>query len=612
MSRYNGFFNYPQPTKEKGQKSIDIDDLFLYRLTPPWSRPSTLPAQVWRNWVMNQPVAMVSRESLVATIISLDWKITPRNSNYKEELEPTIRYYTRLFTRGGDYGSLQLDYSGLLEWIVGDLLDTPFGGAAELGRRGNDPSGRVVWIRPLDSGTLYPTLNDNYPTVQYYQQYDAVSFPKGFIARSYMSPHSNIWREGWGMAPPEKVYFALEMLNRGDKYYANLLTDVPTAGILDLGDMEKSAAEEWITAFKTFVADTSQSFRIPVLYEHNNKVEFLPFGKVPNDLMFDRITLKYAALVASAYGLSLSDIGLQTTSASGETLAGSIRQERRTRRTGVARLKAKVKSFFDQILPESLEFNLIDYDDELNVAMGRARLATGQAFAAWRQMGLFSPQELRSQVIQDGLVSISMPDEIPPEAEPDEVVKPNAEPELVGNPKPVSAGGEGKSLVDTVSFKPKRNFDKIVKSIVDSCGTRIQESLQGISEDELGVYKSLVGESIFSEDDTLELNATLADVLKGKSLGVLDFDVNGLLEDESISPLDIAEFKQEVSTTLSDYIGKTALFLLNDEVALQIGLGEEINYESITSKVVDRLHRSLNEFVKIHVNVELENFLKKF
>lgn len=609
----NALFNYPKPTKEPGQRSIDIDDLYLYRLSPPWSRPSTLPANVWRQWVLNQPVAIVCRETLIASLLSLDWKITPRNSNYQEELEPTIKYYTRLLTKGGDYGALQLDYSGLLEWVVGDLLDTPFGGAAEIGRRGNEPGGRVAWIRPLDAGTLYPTLNDEFPTVQYYMQYEAVAFPKKFIARTYMSPHSMIWREGWGMAPPEKIYFALEMLNRGDKYYSNLLLDIPTAGILDLGDMEKSSAEEWITAFKTFVADETQSFRIPVLYEHNNKIEFLPFGKVPNDIMFDRITLKYAALTSAAYGMSLSDIGLQTTSASGETLAGSIRQERRTKKTGHARVKAKAKWFFDQILPDTLEFNFIDYDDELNVALGRARLATSQAFSAWRQMGLFSVQELRSQSIQDGLVSISMPDEVPTDAKPDPVLSPNGEPELLQGGKAPSAGGEGeiKSLIDSVSFKVKsRNFNNFLDSLITDFVPKLIQSLSDISEDELEVTKSMISDAVLSEEDSLMLSNIITNIIQNRSLGTFQFgqiesEFESLLGDDypstNIKSL-VQKFKSRLQSGLADFIGRAVMVT---------AIHSNLESDSLMDEIKRSLLNSLPDYLSTFVAVEAESVLEE-
>ena len=622
-------FNYPRPDKEPGQRSIDLEDLYLTRFTPPWSRPSTLNGNVWRAWVLQQPVAMVCRETLVATLLSLDWKVTPRNSKYQEELEPTIRHYTKLFTNGGDYGGLGLDYSGLIEWIAGDLLDTPFGGVAELGRKGNTENGRVVWIRPLDAATMYPTLNADLPAVQMYLQYDAVAFPWWSISRTYISPHSFILKEGWGMAPPEKIYFALEMLNRGDKYYANLLLDVPTAGILDLGDVTWDSANDFIQSFKSFVANESSAFKVPVLAEHNNKIEYIPFGKVPNDIMFNQITLKYAALVAAAYGMSLSDIGLQTTSASGETLAGSIRQERRTKKTGFARMKAKIKSFFDKILPDTLEFNFIDYDDELNVALGRARLANAQAFKTAQDMGLFSPQEIRSQWIQDGMVSISMPDEIPADAKSlletekelgvgkfAPKIGGNGEPELLGDPKPPSGGGEGevKSL-DSVPFKVKKSFNKVVEQIVTQVTPKLLEIVQSTTDDDMEIVRSIVSESFFSEEDAYEVNSIVSEIIKNRSLGTLDLNLVQHLHEEDIIASDviISDFEDVIKSGLSDYIGKTILFTLNDVVFTQSIVGDdgEVQYNSIVEQVQEKMKVLLPAYVKSYVGLEFEKLIER-
>lgn len=612
--------NVPVPTQARGQKSIDISDLFLTRFTPPWSRPASLPAVSWRMWVLNQPVAVVCRETLIANLLALDWKITPVDSKYKEELEPTIRYYTKLFKNGGNYPGLGLDFSGMIEWIVGDLLDIPFGGAAEIGRKAGQENGRVQWIRPLDGGTLFPTLNQDAPIVQYYPAYsnDIVTFRPWEISRTYMSPHSFILREGWGMAPPEKVYFALDLLTKGDKYYANLLLDIPTAGILDLGDMSKDSAEEWITAFKTFVNDTTTSFKVPVLYEHNNKVEFIPFGKVPNDIMFNHITLKYAALVAAAYGMSLSDIGLGTTSASGETLAGSIRQERRTRKTGFARIKYKTKSFFDHILPETLEFNWVDYDDELNVALGRARLASAQAFKTAQDQGWFSGQELRSQWIQDGLVSIGLPEQIPSDAQPlleqekelgvgqfGKKIGGNTEPELIGNPKAPSGGGEGEIKSFVVKSKPK-TFSNIVDSIINEIAPIIVDTLSTISDDEMEIARSVIGESLFDEIDQLELQAKIDNLVGTKSLVNVSFEG---IEDEfranlngEYSEVDLKSYMSQLETnikkSLNGFLGRTVVYILNDVLFADSG---SVDYNLI---VKSRVEKNLQDFISIHINDE--------
>ena len=611
-------FNLPVPDKATNprQKSVDVNDLFLTRFMPPWSRPASLPANTWRAWVLNQPVAIDCRETLIASVLSLDWKITPINSNYREELDGTIKYYTKLFTNGGNYGGLSLDYSGLIEWIAADILDTPFGGVAEIGHKGGTPEGRVQWIRPLDAGTMYPTLNQDYPAIQYWQGWDAVVFEDHEISRTYMSPHTFIWREGWGMAPPEKVYFAMDLLGRGDKYYANLLLDIPTAGILDLGDMEKSSAEEWITAFKTFVNDNTTSFRVPVLYEHNNKVEFLPFGKVPNDIMFDRITLKYAALVCAAYGMSLSDIGLQTTSAGGETLAGSIRQERRTRKTGFARLKKKLTAFFNKILPPTLEFSFIDYDDELNVAIGKARLASATALSMMQDKGQISPQEARSQYIQDGLINIAIPDKIPDEAKPLPQPEPFGgggegfgkktpkEPEINADRQPPSSGGEGEVKKSNVSYR--FDFNELSSVISDVCirlSPKIIDVMSGYSEDDWLIGKSLVEEDIFGRD-SYGVFDTVSGIVENKSF--VKFKLNQIepLLKKVFGTKYTSQLKSKIDGDINDFIVRSIAHHLNDTI-FTYSILEDLDIQSLIYQVHASVFKSLDEYLNVYIRTSM-------
>jgi len=531
----------PLPTREDGQRSTNLSSAYLTRFTPAWQRPVGWNTNMWRAWVLNQPVAIICRETLIANLLSLSWKITPRDMSQKDELDGTIKHYTKLFERGGNNPELELDYSTLVEWIVADLLDTPFGGVAEVGRKNDAENGRVMWLKPLDAATMYPTLNKDFPAVQYYNGVEAIPFPQHAIARTYMTPRPYMDRQGWGMPAPEKVFFALEMLSRGDKYYANLLLDIPTAGILDLGDMERSSAEEWVESFKAFMGDSEQAFRIPVLYEHNNPINYIPFGKVPNDIMFDNITTKYAAIVASAYGMTLNDIGLSGNG--GGTLAGTIRSDAKYRNTGFARLKTKVKYFFDQILPDTLQFTLIDYDHELNVAMGRARLASATAFKTFMDMKAVSPQEIRQQSIADGLWSITLPDELPPDSEFPEPEVPTGAfgkpiaggtqkkkvgkltgTDKVGNPKPPTQGGEGamtarKSLTKENQLltvqKMVEIMPQLAQYVIDSGEDNKQIALLELPyEPEVGVYLNEIGKIVGSERFVQEVFSD--------TLGILD------------------------------------------------------------------------------------------
>ena len=448
----------PAPTVEDGQRSLDLP-IFLHRLIPQWGHPDWMAAERWRTTVKNQPIAMVCRETLIQNILSLDWKIQPRDPEQKDELKEEIKYYTRFLENTGE-----VEFSNHVEWVAQDLLDLPFGGGAEIGREGDSADGKALWIEPLDAGTLFPTNNMDFPVGQLVPEASQfpVFFPKHAIDRIYGSPRTEIKRKGWGMAPPEKIYLALNMLFRGDLYYANLLLDTPEAGVLYLGNISKNSAEAWLKSYKGLMYGIDP-LKVPIVYETDQKPAYIPFGRSPNELILDKQTTKYASIICAGYGMSLSDIGVQATTSGGETLAGSIRQERKTRRSGQAMLKKKLEAYFNYIIDPNIseskvKFTWIDYDDEVNVARGRARLASATAGAQWIKDGVFTPDELRQQAVADGLITVSVPEKIPEDEIPDWVKNqgqgfgsnnnnngsdPAERPNEMGRPVPVSAGGQG-------------------------------------------------------------------------------------------------------------------------------------------------------------------------
>lgn len=404
-------------TKERQQISAVGGDLvnYLYRIVPNWLSPVWWEAQRWRTFVQNQPIAVVFRETLISYLQALDWAIVPIDSTQQDELKEDIQYYTKLLENTNGYYS-QYDFSSHIEFIGKDLLDLPFGGAAEIGRENDDPTGKVVWIRPLDAGTLAPTLNKDWPVMQNIPDYNIgnpVFFPSDSISRIFMSPRTELRREGWGMAPPEKIYLALELLWRGDKYYADLLLNTPEVGILDLGDMEKTSAEQWIKSFQDLMFGINP-MKIPVVYEHTTDTKWIPFGKLPNDIMFDGITRKYAAIVGAGYGMTLDDIGLGGGSGNGgNTLAGTIRSERHTAGSGKAVAKKKFVNYFNKFLPEDkLQFKWIDYNAEEQVASSRAMLAFSQGAKTLIDSQVFSPDEMRTQAIRNGIINILVPEKL--------------------------------------------------------------------------------------------------------------------------------------------------------------------------------------------------------
>ncbi len=540
----------PAPKKLPGQRSTQIAP-YLYRLTPTLTRPDWQAAAAWRSIVRGQPVAILCRETLIANIVDLDWKIAPRDADQRDELKVEIDYYTKLFEHNGE-----IDWVALLELLLQDYFDLPFGSAFELGWENDDPENRLAWYKPLDGGTLFPTLVADWPVGQYVGQSaiafnQPIYFPYYAINRLYMTPRPEITREGWGMAPPEKVYLALRMIAYGDTYYANLLVDTPEAGLLDLGDMSQESAESWIESFRTLVTGIDP-FKIPVLYEHSGNAKFIPFGRPPLEMSFGSTMMKYSALVAAGYGLSLSDIGIQVTASGGETLAGSIRQERKTRKTGLARTKKSVKYFIDRMIDPRLKFLWIDMDDELNVALGRARLANATAMNQYIASGMITDDEARLQMIADGMMTIPMKETLD---DSEKRIKDNGSdperPGMLDRPRAPSSGGRGevkKSIVESA--------DKYFN--IDRWESLVKESIPYVQEYISTVLDSIAGDDLDSWD---------------KEFGLLLFE-SGFSDDLAIS---ISQFNSQVIPDelqsvpdLNKVIEKSVIFAIKEHIIKQI------------------------------------------
>ncbi len=515
-----------QTEKRDGQLSAagGMQSFFL-RNVPLWNPPAWQEAEYWRGFVSKQPVALICRDAIANYLNSLDWSIVARDSEKRDELKLQIKHYTKLFERGNAY-YWDLEFSSQVEWFTKDLFTLPFGTASELGRLDDNPSSKVVWIRPLDAGTLAPTLNFDYPVVQSAPGtgINPVYLPRKFVSRVYLSPRTELRREGWGYAPPERIWRAIEMLRAGDDYYAKLLLDTPEAGILDLIDMDKTSAQQWVKGMQDLFYGINP-LKVPVLYEHEKPAVWIPFGKDPNEIMYETVTMKYASILAAGYGLTLSDIGFSTSSNGGETLAGTIRMERVGKSSGKAIAKKKWESYANRILPDSLKFVWIDYDDERNVSKGRARLASAQSSDILIRNRVFTPSEIRRQNIADGLVSIDVPEKIDlQDPEFAQIVPPQigggSTGKSLGNPKAPSSGGQGEVIPQQVVQRAMRDAEvgisKAAYDANDILLTLISKVRSNLSTEEISLWEEyvdgyLTGKSEMEEE---ELRGVLDNICK--------------------------------------------------------------------------------------------------
>lgn len=400
---------------EPKQKSVEFGPS-LTRILPAWVTPMWTEAPRWRSVVRNQPIAIICRDKLITYAQALPWDIRARKTDEQDALEDDINYYKNFVLR---------DFDEIIDLLWQDALDLPIGGNAELLRwpagalpaieedgetykvtRPN-PKGHVFKIIPIDGATLTPTYDPDFPMMQRVMgnYTNPVFFAKTEIGRILLTPRPEFKLKGYGMPPPQRIFLAISMLYRGDQYYANLLLDTPEAGILDLIDMQQEAAEEWVSSYKSALQGIDPQ-KIGVLYEHENPAVWIPFGRPPAEMSYNETTLKYARLTAAGYWLTLTNIGLEP---GGDTLAGSIRQQREVRMTGFGLVKEKTTNFFNNdVLPPYLEFVFIEKDDEALSNTGRARLLNSQALKAMVEAGLIDPDEGQQQLVKDGLLTVEL------------------------------------------------------------------------------------------------------------------------------------------------------------------------------------------------------------
>ena len=396
------------------QRAIHLPT-FLNRILPYYTQPAWLEAERWRAFVRNQSIAIITRDTLISNMLNMDWDIVPRDADEARDtkMKKAIDYYKELFTY------LEGDFDIYLELMLQDLLDLPFGAAAEVGRVDDEPGAPVLWVEHIDAATLFPTGNPDYPVAQQVPDVPGVQvvFPEHAISRMYMTPRPELRIKGWGMAPPQKVYLAIEMLFRGDHYYWKLLLDTPEAGIIDLIDMSEDAARKWLTGFRD-IFQGIDGFKIPILYGHDTPAQWIPLNRPPIDMMYDKTYMKYAQITAAAYGLRLSDIGLAEVEGE-KSLAGVIRGERQSKRTGRALVKAKTSNHFNWLLPPELKFVWKDADDEAVAAKGTAMQAMTGGLKTAMDGGFIDQAEGRAELVASGIFETELdPKKVPEKPEP--------------------------------------------------------------------------------------------------------------------------------------------------------------------------------------------------
>jgi hypothetical protein len=341
-------------------------------------------------------------------------------------------------------------------------------------------------------------------------------------------------------------------------------------------------------------------YKIPVIYEHTQQAQWIPFTRPPQELMFTEALSHYISIVTSGYGITAGDIGLPEMG--GKTLAGSIRDDRKTNRNGFARTKRKFTEFFNKILPDTLRYKIIDLDDEMSVAMGRARLANATAFTAYSNAGIFSKGEIRRQTIADGLVSISVPEEIPQEVLDEQQQKQdqfNAErPSMLGRPVSPSQGGWGetaarsqfKSWLDGVRDVQDVYLQRLVFLAFPGVLAQLKGVISGLDDENL-IYDWIINQNealLFNDGEIYhpdQMDLSLVELLKS------NVDSVGM-----IKTIYESQIQEDVNRLYFDVVKKISDDWLNRNF-IQEGELQHTDHDTLVS-ISDNVFKEIVSFTK--------------
>lgn len=384
-----------------------LTDPYLIKQPLQWAAPrGPGTAEMWRTVSANQPVAELCKQKLVLHAQATEWVIEAREAEDTDKYREEIDYYTDFLD------NIHMPFDEWIELMVNDMLDLPQGATSELVRWGPGKGplkyphhlGHVHEMWFLDGATIRPTGDREIPIVQAVGN-QAVWFKQSEVARMLSGRRPELALNGYSRPPLEKAYLAVQMLYYGDSYYAKYLIDTPEAGILYLGDMTQDSAETWLSGFRALFSGIAP-FKIPVIAETERAPQWIPLNQDPSKIAYDTTIDRYSKIVAAAYGMKLSDIGLE---GGAETLAGKIRDERAFMGTGMGSILIKIENMINsKILPRYLIFKFKVHNEETIIQKMRARLMAGQAAKVLIESQIATAAELQQQFVLEGLLDVPL------------------------------------------------------------------------------------------------------------------------------------------------------------------------------------------------------------
>lgn len=357
-----------------------------------------LSAAPWRRVLYSSPTVWACVKAHGDQLAALPWSITTKDKSEQHIKKSKIDYYTEEVV--GKFNNENYDV-GVLR-CNRDILTIPQGGNCEVVyRTSGNWAGEVDRVENIDGGTLTATGNKWWPLIQRdpndSRRY--VVFYRDDVRRILLNPRPEYDLTGYQQSPLEMCYLAIDAIAKGDFYYLNFLTETPSAGILDLKDFTKAEAIVWSKSWKEMLSG-NDALKIPILYEHEEDIKWIPFGQPPEAIMLAESLARYTKIIHANFGLYTQDTGLSEPPATGG-------REANLERRSWHRFNAVVASwenFWNSIISNDLVFKYEEINIEETERLARAKVANANALGIYLRSGILGITEARREISETGAI----------------------------------------------------------------------------------------------------------------------------------------------------------------------------------------------------------------
>jgi len=289
-------------------------------------KPTKVTFHQLRLVARHDAIVRISVNVIKKSVSQAEWSIVPKKD--KPVNKAQVDRATDLFETVNTGGE---NLRQILDMVLEDLLVLDAGVIEKV----YNAEGDIVELNAVDGATIRPKMDKfgnvdpEHAYVQVIADKVVAEFKKDELIYMVQSPQSDISLYGYGMSPIESILLQVQAALNADLYNAEMFSkDNIPPGMLDLGDMSQTEAQQFIALWNATVINNTQKLKFLWGGGEKNTKKYIPFNQNNKDMQFVEYTDWLSRIKLATYGLTGLDANItqdvnRSTSQSQESITSS-------------------------------------------------------------------------------------------------------------------------------------------------------------------------------------------------------------------------------------------------------------------------------------------------